>query len=202
MKPNLAAYTILEVMVVFAVIAVLAGIGITAMVSFRSLVQLQEASSGFVSTLRTVQNMARTGALVEDNPSRYINAANCTSIINAEARSACSRRADAFAVYFDSDDNYSIRACTINGNGYACSYMYQDQAKPREFADIVIRPTATSQDSCRVIVFERLTGAIYSMGNLNDTSKQVSGECVLEIRLNEFDKREVFINLTTSSIRI
>ncbi len=183
-------------MVVFAVIAVITGIGIAGLTQFRQTVQLQEATTSFISTVRSTQNKARTGTL-----SRFQirQAIDCVGLSDP---TTCLRRPDAFAVYFDSVDNYSIYYCTENTaagiTSLTCGVEDPD-VKAREFKDIKIYPDNASESTCRGLVFERLTGEISGIGQTVQGVQRTTGICKIEIKVDARIKT-LEINLTENSI--
>jgi len=193
---RLTGFTILELLVVIAIIAMIAAGGIVGLIVFRQSVQLQEATSSFVSNLRTAQNMARNSNLSE----HQVRGNDCGRFTLSET---C-RMPDAFAIYFDSDENYSLMYCidtTIAGNPRVSCGTEQSSLKPNEFNSVTIYPDPTSQADCMGIVFERLTGSITSISIDNLAEENHSGECVIRLTNEVGNTKEVVINLAENSIK-
>jgi type II secretory pathway pseudopilin PulG len=194
-QTKIPSFTVLELIVVLGVIAAIAGVGITGMIGFRRNVQLQEATSSFISTIRTVQNMARTGTL-----SRYVVKSDC-----ADQEDPFCRRADAFAVYFDSRENYSIRYCLevdFAGEQRLTCGVESLNVKPSEFNPVVIYPNQETGDKCQGIVFKRLTGEVSAIGTDSLAEESNTGLCTIDLELEDFggSKRRVQVNLEDNSI--
>lgn len=189
-----SAFTIVELMVVIGVVAVMTSLGIGGMIAFRQTVQLQEATSGFISTLRSVQNMARTSSL-----SQYVVKTGCT------VSSPICRRPDGYAIYFDSVDNYSINYCvdvSFAGADRITCGVEELSVKPAEFNGIQVYPIGSNASDCLGIVFERLTGNITAI-SMQDLALPIeSGVCEIGMELVGTGRiYKVEINLAENSIR-
>lgn len=190
-KSFLKAFTLVEIMVVMAIIATLLVVGIGSFSLLRNSVELDQATNEFISIIRTMQNRARNSAT-----SAVLAALNPTNPLLA--------RVDGFAVYIDSTSQYSLRYCFASAGAgsttYNCSGYELPNAKPATYSNITVQ--AVGGGSCNGIVFDKLSGDISGISSPNATAVD-TGTC--RYRLTHsllLSYREILVNLASNNIQI
>lgn len=184
------AFSMLEIVLVLAVLAILMGIGWTGLINFRSTAEMQNAYSELVSVIKTVQNRAN-------------NSVSSTSGLIP----------DFYVLVFSQNRYYSFNCCyndrcirTSPTNSLICT---KDETINYRVlpADIVITPDS----QCRGMGFGRLTGKFISLAvpsiDSNTTrfssNIQETGICKVEISHTQIaSKRDIEFNLNINSLNV
>jgi Tfp pilus assembly protein FimT len=185
----------MELMIVFGILAAVSVIGLAGMNNFRAYTQVQQAGNAFVSDVRTAQNAARNGTLASQ-----VIKPGCESFGLAEA---C-QLADAYAIYFDTELNYSYRACaytTVAGTQVATCFTEVADMKPTEYGNVKVTQ-GSQQANCRGILFERLTGNIKSVAGATLSPVINAGECVISVIGDVGNTRTVTFDLVLDEIEL
>lgn len=182
-------------MIVFAILAVVAVLGLAGMNNFRAYSQVQQAGNAFVVDVRTAQNAARNGSL-----STQVVKPGCENFGLAEA---C-RLPDAYAIFFDTEFNYSLRACaytTVAGEQVANCFLEKADLKPNEYGDVRITQ-GVQQPNCKGILFERLTGNIKSVAGESLSPLINTGECIIAVSGDVGNARTITFDLVLDKLEL
>ncbi len=187
MIPNIKkkGFSLLEIIIALAVIAVIAGLGYSGLINFRATSEMQNVYSEYVSNLRILQNKAK-------------NSINTSANNNAAP--------DIYAIIMG-NNNYSffncIKASTFSNN-VQCN---QDDTLVKK--DIPGSLRITPDANCIGIGFAKLTGRIVSLnvspggipaGSLN-TNYTATGNCKVTISSTTIVSTKVIkINFDSGSI--
>lgn len=180
------AFTLVEILAVMAIIGVLAAISVAGLVFLRSVVELDQATDNIVSIFRTYQNKARNSAISE-------NRFHSTGSVPQS-------KVDGFGIHFNLSPQYfSIRYCYDTGTGFDCTGFETNQTRPEAYGNVTV--TATP-GSCKILVFERLTGQVYAMNNQSSSTLITTGVCTIVIRHPLLSTtRELIVDLDADNIR-
>lgn len=183
---SIAAYTLLELVVVFGILAVLIGFSVVGLIGLRESAQLNKTVSDFVSEAKTQLSDARNDVYTQEEIGVRLNDPSCSSL----SSSPFSPDAKGYFFIKDSKEFRKIKCVETDisiGNNYCCVMVESIDRFDSEDADIVY--TA----DCEGVLFEYATGQVLSfnpgtdggtvnMGEGVSTSIQaVREECLLNI---------------------
>lgn len=177
------SFTIVEVLAVLAIIAILIGLSVFGMGIFRRTVEIEQAKSDLLSSLRFAQNLSRNSVS---------SAVKSGDLIIGKV--------DAYAIYFDTN-NYSLHYCVASnrysGLQYDCSGIEDSSLRPDQFKNALV---SFSNNHCKGVIFERLTGEIYGMTDFIGSPTN-TGVCSYLISHSQgTDTRQINVNLTENNI--
>ncbi len=185
---KLTAFTIVELLVSMGIIALLAGLGIQALVTFQQTIQFQQAQSDFITIFNNVRNQARNSVASRDE------VISGDTLPNAVV--------DGYAIFFD-NNTYSLRSCSIvrratselEGN---CRNVEDADAKPTSLDAVNIFPL--NPTVCAGILIERLSVDIYAM-EATTAILQNPPECVYRIEHGSNSRlmRDIRIDLVNNT---
>jgi prepilin-type N-terminal cleavage/methylation domain-containing protein len=184
---RLPAFTLIELIAVLAIMAIVTGISLQAMLVFRQTVQFQQAESDFISALRTTQNRAR-------------NSVSSAALL-AQGVPLIEAGVDGYALFFRGN-NYSMRYCTrVSAIRYDCLGVEQPNLKAGEFSDVGVISTDTNK--CSGILFTRLNADILALGSeIGDTSNTGTCTVIINHAINPFLQRQIQIDLVNNNIDV
>lgn len=168
---KLPAFTFIEILLAGVIVMVLTGLGVAAMLGFRSSVLVDQASTDLLSALRSTQNMARNS----------VSSSKIAADMGWASYTKSQLQVDAYALEIRSD-NYILHYCLANaGSGkYNCSGVENTNIRTASLQEITLSKSATN---CNYIVFERLTGNIVSQVDAVDTYAN-TGNCSITLNYN------------------
>ena len=186
------AITLIEIVVVMAIIAVLVGLGLIGMNIFRRTAQLQSAYNDLSSNLSSYRNMAR----------------NSVPSVRKPGATDIDRIVDSYAVFFSNND-YHLYYCEDTGNilnQYSCEntpgLIERPNEKSGDHAAISISLRAIDLPRCSGILFERKTGSMYSMSSVL-AAPQATGECRINVEHTENGNvKTMIVDLTSNNFSI
>lgn len=191
-KPSFKkAFTVVELMVVMAIIALLSGLGIQALITFQQTVQFQQAQADIITIFNNIRNQARNSVA---SKGEVIDGSTLPNAV-----------VDGYAIFFD-DNTYSLRSCTITRRATSelegsCNKVEDQDAKPISVNEVNIYPLDPSV--CKGILIERLSVDFYAMEDITSTL-QNPAECVFRIEHSRNSElvRDIKIDLINNTSEI
>jgi prepilin-type N-terminal cleavage/methylation domain-containing protein len=182
------AFTLLELLVVMAIMATMAGLGIQGLIIFRQTVQFQQTESDIITSLNTVRNMARNGVASQE--------------LKLTGGGLSNAVVDAYALHFV-DGNYSIYRCRItrafSGDQASCTNLEKANLKGESLTEVNVVPV--DAEKCSTLLFIRLSGDVQSLPGSLVGGPDDTGECVFTIShsLNDQLQRDISIDLVNNA---
>ncbi len=173
-----------------AIVAVLSGLGALGLNTFRQTSIIQQATSQFISDLRTLQNAARNSIV-----SQKLFLSNNNVLLST---------VDGYALYIETNGNYSIRYCKTQQlagvTQYDCSGVEVANIKNPIYNEIRVVPTNSSK--CRAILFVRGSTDISALSSSVATPDN-TGSCTIDVNIPNSgnDDRPVIIDLAKNNIQ-
>lgn len=170
------AFTLVELLIVMAIIGMATALGIAGMISFRRAVLLQQSSEEFLTTLKETRSFAENNVLPF--------AANSSSKIYA------------YSIIFKGGNNGKLerRLCSLDTNTPGATWLCSPNGtnlKSDAFNDmeyVLNRPLG-----CEEILIENLTGDILIKRKLNQD--YIDERCQIMIKHESIDKTNVIIDI-------
>lgn len=170
------AFSLLELLIVIAVIAIILSLGTYALISFRNYTQVHGAYTEFASLLNTARNKAH-------------NASYSASKLE-QTGSIAESIPDYYGVYIYSDTSYGLVYCDDSLSGRV--NCLEESELPRQ---TLPQNLSLRADTCEGIIYKKLTGDILKIYNLNQVD--TLGECKITFKYTQTtDQREILVNLT------
>ena len=176
---HLRAYTILELVIVMSVIAVMLGLGISGLNTFKRNAEFNSTYTSVVTNIRTVQSRAQ----------------------NSVSEDSGQTPSDYYGIFFTQNQYFSYR-CVRSSNNLNCSKTV------RMFQDTSLLNATFTLGTCRNVLFERLTGKLYSVtytGSLTDTlvtglPSKTNNQCNFVLNGGNGDSKDMNFNLLTNQV--
>lgn len=190
MQKHYTAFTLLELIIVMAIVGIMSALGIQGLVLFRQTTQFKQAEADVITVFNNVRNKARnsvaSGSLVSDS----------TLLPDAVV--------DGYAIYFE-NDTYSLYRCDQFVNQWGVLMgdceggLEEDDIKPRSLQEVNVFPLHSA--TCVGLFFERLSGEIYAMERTYRDSLENSGKCVYRIQHkgNEALQKDIVIDTNNNT---
>lgn len=170
------AFSLLELLIVIAVIAIILSLGTYALISFRNYTQVQSAYTEFASLLNTTRNKARNASL--SNSKLELTGSVSESI------------PDYYGILIYSDHEYSEIYCEDSVSSSVNCFRENEIASTTLPQNLSI-----SSDNCEGIIYKKLSGDMFRIVNSNKI--ETTGECSITFKHTQTsEQRRIFINLT------
>lgn len=175
----LRAYTILELVIVMSVIAVMMGLGIVGLTTFKRNAEFNSSYTSLVTNIRSIQSRAR----------------------NSVSEDSGVTPTDFYGIFFTQNQYFSYRCIRVTNN-LNCSKTV------RLFQDTSLLNATFTFGNCRNVLFERLTGRLYSVqytGQLTDAiitglPSKTSSQCTFVLNGGNGDSKDMIFNLVTNQV--
>lgn len=186
---KLNTFTLIELVVVVAIIAVLLSVGIGSFTLLRNSIDLDQATNELLGLIRTAQSRAR-------------NSSTSAALYQMTGNSLLAR-VDGFAIYFDSTSQYSMRYCIATAGAgstsYNCSGIEFPNAKSAQYGNITLQVNGSG---CNGIVFSKLSGNISGISAANSVGVE-TGTCRYRLTHSSLlSYREIIVNLAGNNIQL
>jgi|GEM_PF-3645909 len=207
MRKTARAFTLVELIVVIAIVAILMAMSIAALIGFRESARLNKTVNDFTSEAKTVLSRARNNVYTQDELAVFDNEESCATI------SGKAFKPDAAGYYFDDTQKNAKHIKCIStrlslDNNYCCTIVEDVDAFGSENEDIEYI------SECDGVLFEYATGDLLRFNpegssgiEINAGSsasvKAVNENCIVTINHKKIDfKKKVLFDAENTAIEI
>lgn len=188
---NLKAFSLLEMIIVLAVLAAIMGLGWSGLINFRSTAEMQNAYSEMVSVIKTEQNKAK----------------------NSVSSGSSGTTPYFYALFFSNDKYYAFNCGDSRTPSLSTTNIRCTKDETVNFRLLPSEIELVPDASCAGIGFTKLTGKFASFTlpitesletvTSFDTIYNLSGQCNIKIRHNSISaERTIGINLDINSLDV
>ncbi len=178
LKKN-SGFSLLELIVVLAILAVMGSLSVLGLLRFRQTAILKQASREFFSNIETARNKARNNTLSTSKDSS-------SNVFNSKV--------DAYAIVLEGS-NYSLYYCDKTSSigagtqDYTCDVETAD-LKAQTFVDVAIAVDEESAYECSGILFETVSGDMRLFNDIESVAT-VNNECTISVNFSNTNLKEL-----------